>query len=647
MLAVSRLLHKRIGQTNDAPSALLESIRKQLTSQRRRLLAKINLILVAPKSTLPQLIETLCAFCIVTSSSSSDAIRHFHGLRLDEIRRLSSASEAVREDVLVGFDYYLGSLRTTKQLLGRQFSDAMRDLRSQPILRSPDIQSLEELDLASVQQFIPTEILSFVPWIKHPDSREIEPPSVLEQWSNIAFEEVCLGLQRTIDPLLDTSELLDLRARVLRIWLPVLSSTPMQSDSEIFEALRTIFNNRMKDLLRDEARLLPNIASEIDSVLQKDDSSMPMSSRPIWDHDLVRGPLSKGALSYKKQLVDRHLGQSKTTKTILNSLQKLAASTARSSERIRQLRTTRWIDYIEEDDDDDDRTEHIEKTLQKDDPDLYEQEHKSSLDKAAFQFQNKIEKASKCLDKTEPRKAIFLLRTIRGIHPYLATSSLQQQDLTSLFSAIPHLHQVLAANITATLLDPIKSPSSFLNKNKMKALTHLWEGDPPLPTHPSPPVLKLLQRLTSIMADQGSDLWSTDGVDAVKRAVRKGITDRKLLQIDSRDLHKGTQIKLVNGNGDRQQDEGQQIAIQIQNSFDVLYLTHALRVAHGDSDSNADTAKETEEEDTVSEPKTFTSLVQRFKEVSSTHLDATALTTLEARARGYWSRTCLLFGLLA
>ncbi|ERF69151.1 hypothetical protein EPUS_01107 [Endocarpon pusillum Z07020] len=639
VLAVSRLLTKRIGQEDNAPP-LLNLIKEQLTSQRRRLLRRVDLILISPESSLHQLIEAICAFCIVTSSSSNDAIRHFQDLRLDEIRRLSDASEKGREGVLEGFHYYLQSLRTTPKLFGRQFSDAMRDLRGQPLLRSTDIESLEELDLAKVQQFIPTEILSFVPWIKHTDSPLAEAPSILGKWSNAAFEDLCLALKRTANELSDTSELLNFRKQALEVWLPLSSSTSTHSNAEIFQALRSIFNTRIKGLLHARAGSLSVIASDIESVLEEGGDDTTPSCLSIWDHDLATASLGKGASTFKRRLIDRHLGHSKTTTLILASLQRWTAAMSNSLEQIEQVRTTRWIDFIEEDedvDDDgdgDDKTETIERTLQKDDPDQYEHEHKSSLDTATLEFQSRIKAAVETLHESETPKAIFLLRTIRGIYHHMTSSSIQQQDLPILASAIPRLHHLLATNTTSTLLGPIHTSSSLVQRHKIKALARLWEGDPPLPTHPSPPVFKLLQRLTGIMADQGPDLWSGDAVEEVKRAVRKEIVERKLLPLETKVWVNGTEEKPKLANGTTDDGDGRKADRQTSTQvlFDVFYLLlHALEL-RGESGSDAVTSE---------------TLIRHLKDSVSRHLDAAAMTALESRAKDYWARTSLLFGLLA
>lgn len=507
---------------------------------------------------------------------------------------------------------------------------------------------MEDLDIDSTQQFIPAEILSFVPWIKHHDAGEAEALSVLEKWSSASFAEIRLGLKRAVHSFSDTSKLLAFRERIFQIWLPVSFSTRTHSGSEIFEALRSYVNTRMKDLLRAEAEALPVIASEIGSALERDDSSTQLFPLSIWHHDYVTAPVGKGAFHFKKQLVDVHLGQSKTTDTILSSLQKWTSSMSVGLERIQHLRKIRWVDIIEEEQEEsnEERTDKIEKALQKEDPGLYEQELMSSLATSTFQFEGKMKEISENLDTAEVQKAVILLRAIRGIHQRL-TASFPQQDLTLLSSAVPHLHRLLATSTATTLLlETIKSSPLALTKHKAKALTHLWEGDPPLPTQPSPRVFQLLQRLTAIMAEQGPDLWSPDAVAAVKKAVRKTMMDRKWLRADSRGAVSGARGRLLNGDGDDKHgyegEAGEQAAgatVAIQILFDMLYLSNALRISGEDSDGKA------ESEDPLGSA-TFNSAIRHAKRSVPGHLDPAAMSMLEGRAREYWARTSLLFGLL-
>lgn len=489
---------------------------------------------------------------------------------------------------------------------------------------------------------------------------------MLEKWSNIAFQAFYQGLKGATDGLSDISELLDYRNKLLQTWLPVSVSTPTHSAPEVFEALRNVFNARLKDLLHDKASSLAAIASRIEMALEKDDPSTLVSFLSIWDQDFVTMPLGRGASSYKKQLIDRHLGQSKTTNNILSSLQKWTTTMFTSLERIQQLRKTRWIDLIEDDEDEDDdnsRIERIETTLQKVDPDQYEQEHSSSLRSATLEIQNKIKQVAENLPQNpndeQVRKPIFLLRTFRAIHQHLATA-FPQQDLAILNSAVLHLHRQLASNSATRLLDTIK-PSTFGLKNQqIKHLTRLWSGEPtPLPTQPSPPILKCLYRLTGVMAEQGPDLWSTDAVDDVKRAVRNGLVNIELLRLtEAADLVNGNSNTITNGNGkdntqtddnndgkhitdqgDRSIQTQTQIQIQIQNLFDLLYLSHALRIDSKSPAHSANTAMNADEDDPL------TSLLRQSKHSLSAVSESTTL-EIEARAKEYWARTRLLFGLL-
>jgi conserved oligomeric Golgi complex subunit 1 len=658
ILAVSRLLIKSIDQGDDVPP-LLHSMKIHLSSQRRRLLARIDVVLGNRESSLQQLVEAISAFCLATSSSSSDAIRHFHHLRLEEIKRLSEASAQDREKVFGSFECYLQSLRTIQQLLGHQLSDALRNLRRQPILRSDDLHSLEDLNLSGMQHFIPAEILNFVPWIKHePPSRE-QTTEVLEEWSRVAFENVCQGLKSAINAVSHLSELLDFRARIYNTWLPICSSTPSHSADEIFNDLRAIFNARLKDILLQEAKSLSSVASDITWALKSDDQHPLVPSSSRWDHAFVTLPIEKGAATFKKQLKDRHLGHTKTTNSILDSLQIWTRSISTSLKSIQRIRKTRWIDVIEEDEQDDDRASRIEKILQKEDPDLYEQEHKLALNAAVRDSQDRIKEVVETISETETTKAIFLLRTVRGVYRHLQ-GTFPEQDLTTLSSSIEPLHSILASNTVSTLFTSIKPPSANSERKRIKAQTRLWEGDPPLPTHPSPRIFKLLQRLTAAMSEVGVDVWSSDAVSKVKMEVRKELVDRHFFGALSSSSVNGTSRgdgdeseKLINGQesdasfssgggGGGGGGEGQtaETRIAIQTLFDLIYLDSALGVPersspapHQESDQEGHTAS-----------RAFEDLVQTYTRHAS--LDPAARKTLETRAREYWGRTSLLFGLL-
>jgi conserved oligomeric Golgi complex subunit 1 len=701
---MSRLLSKSIGQRDDAPP-ISDSMRTTLSSHRRRLLSKIDSILTTLKSSLQELVDAMCAFCIITSSSSTDAIRHLQDLRLGEIRRLSGTHEQWTDDLVAGFEYYLQSLQTTRQLLGRRLSDALRDLRSKPVLESPDVQSIEHLKADNLHRFVPTEILTFVPWIKHEEVGDGEALSLLDKWSKAAFEAFYSGLQREIGALSDTSEVLSFRTRLLQIWLSACVSTPTHSNLEIFHSLRSALNARMTDLIHARANLLSAIASDIESQLEIDTEDDPASLKSIWADDVVKAPLGKGSASFKRQLTNRLRGQSRTTDTILSSVQTWATSVTLSMDSVNKLRKERWIDIIEESDevDEDETIEKIETALQTDDPNLYDHEHSASLSGATLQFQNRVKEAGNQLATTEARKAVFLLRTIRGIHEILATrpTSFPQLDLRPLFSAVPHLHHILATETTTKLFRTLQPSTFALKPQQTRALSqHLWEGNPPLPTQPSPRIFKLLQHLTSIMAQQGPDLWSATAVAAVKRAVRRELLVRGLFQpepepepepkLQPSPPQSPKQPKKTKKDDDPRRHEQEendddednnknpstsptssstillamiptQTTIQIQTLFDMLYLSNALHVDVDEHDhdhypiSNPDTNND-DDDNINNNGGSWTSTIHHLHHRKASQSSSSArseqrpslpeLSDLEARASQYWGRSRLLFGLL-
>jgi len=91
LMVVSRLLLKSLGD-QDTLTRSLDSLRNKLGALRRQLLLRIEARLTNPTSTLSDLLESMCAYCLVTNSSSEDALAHLRQLRLEKIRRQLTAS---------------------------------------------------------------------------------------------------------------------------------------------------------------------------------------------------------------------------------------------------------------------------------------------------------------------------------------------------------------------------------------------------------------------------------------------------------------------------------------------------------------------------------------------------------------------------
>jgi hypothetical protein len=135
-------------------------------------------------------------------------------------------------NVVQALQYYTRSLQTTKALLGRSLSEALRNLGAQSILRDPGVQRLGELDLSTLQRWVAVEIQDFVPFIKYNDLAGPDIDSPTFSWSRDAFGSFVEALKIRVEKAQSTTQLLGLRKALLKVWLPVCVSTPVHSISD-------------------------------------------------------------------------------------------------------------------------------------------------------------------------------------------------------------------------------------------------------------------------------------------------------------------------------------------------------------------------------------------------------------------------------
>ena len=565
------------------------------------------------------LVEALCAFCLATSSSSADAVRHYHHLRLREIRRVPELAETGQHNAVHALRYYIRSLQTTKAILGRPLSEALRILKVRPILRDSAVQQLDELDLETLQRWVATEIQDFIPFIKHNDMTKSEIESVTSSWSRDAFSSLVDMLRDELEGLNKTVDLLSLRSALLETWLPVCTSTPVHSSSDVLESLRELLNQRVNQLIGIEADALTTIGAVVAStvnVVAEPEGSVAS----VWDATFVTMQTGKGASAFKRHLRARHLG---TTDQISSGLRSLESwiSQVKTTESVAQLLVKdRWQDKVEEDGTDDDAPAVIEHMLTVKDSELYKAAQREAIVTATSKFQINIRDASDLISDVQgTTKVPTLLRIIREICQRLRRA-FPALNLTTLDDMVPGLHEQLANDVATRVVALFKSrPAS--NCYTQRTLNQLWDGTPPLPTQPSPRVFKLLYKLSGAMAERGTDLWTPSAVVALKQAVSKRLVESELLE--PRD------VKKLNGFSNGVALDEAPAAVYIQSLFDVLYLDCILRTP-----------------DKAEEPTwQLTATIKRL-ELCAELGDLTQVIILEKRAKEYCTRTSLLFGLL-
>ncbi|KAL9106807.1 MAG: hypothetical protein Q9227_008229 [Pyrenula ochraceoflavens] len=627
LLTISRLIHKTLSQSNSQPP-VLESLRSRIATLRRHLLDRVDQQFMLNDASLGQLIDAMCAFCLVTNSSSMDVLSHFQKLRLEKIRHqgISSKSSSGSRSAL---RLWIETLRTSKDLTGRQLSDSFNNLRKRPIIEDPEILRLEGLNLSVFHRWMSPEVRNFTPWVKIVSLSAEEKKKILEDWSLHAFEELLKLLQHELNASDGVENVLALRNDLLNTWLPVWSSTPSHSASKVLLDLRNILNKGLTSHLRRQIATLEVVERRILSALEIHDGSTSPTSKLLWENKFARSPLNDGADAFARELIQRHTGQSAQTKEILEDLRRWVDLVRGNYATLETLKQTKWIDTVEEEDDDDETLiQDFETQLQQDDPQIFMQALNSGIEQALVQFQSKVsEDMQSRIRLSQPTN---ILRLLRGICDLLGPV-FPEADLKRLRSVIPRIHKQLANHV----LNDIKSLKFRQGQNSFKQ--SLWDDDPPLPVIPSPSTVLLLRQLVKCMGQYGQDLWSTSAVETLKEEAWASILEGDPLRLGSADLltngvhekneHSGGH-ELTNGISATRQNNTTNVQ-NLQEFFDLLYLEAALAPRNTSSAHNS--------KDGNSLAKWQTRLL----------IDDESSAKLEEKATAYWKRTNLLFGYLS
>ncbi|KAE8388216.1 hypothetical protein BDV23DRAFT_159569 [Aspergillus alliaceus] len=641
LVVISRLLHKALSQQKTVPP-FLESLRNQIASLRQTLLRRINKCLASSSSTAEDTIEVLSSYCLATSSSSEDAIRHFHRVREEVIESQLGLDDPSGENILKALGIYASTLQITKILLSRRLSDVLGKLKARPILTDPEIRNLDDLGLDVLGRWVPPDVNNFTPWIKLSDQSKHEVEKTMKRWSKQAFEKFIQGCQKSLLSWLDFTKLLSLREKALEFWLRSWASTITHSSLEVLEGIRGVFNGRLTSLLSDQAKSLVNFGQDVAIKVSTWDNADHVTAQSLWDPELMVSDYSNGADAFKTAIADRLLGRDEEVSNTLKKYRTWLTSIEKSNESIDELRRLRWNDIIEEGESDDLDID-ITAKLNEGDPQLLQEALQLAVREAFGSLQSSFGDIFKAFgDSHVSGKAAFILRIIR-----LVRRDLPVRLITNNFAfsrdIVPQLQEMLAIEAvkeTSTLNLSVKLGTRVPGRS-------LWEGDPELPIQPSPSTFKFLHRLVASMERCGPGLWDVSTVQVLKRTLQNemsNIVTSRIETLSSCDTDKGKGDPESNGNEATNEPEGQNgdgdpwsenayatksrnaHDLKLQFYFDIAYLKNALAVQDSEQDRLSDALEKLQNDlGSVGE----------------------AIRTMEHSAAEYWKRTQLLFGLLA
>lgn len=657
VLVMSRLLHKKLSQRRKPPP-YLDVLRIRLANLRRKLLGKIDRRFQALELNGSPLIEAMCAFSLATSSSATDVLRHFHHIRLEAMADKEQKNDDSGHDLCQALKVYIKTLKDTKMYFPGQLATALQNLKTLPLCKSRDLQSLIELNLEAHEQWISDDIKLFTPYVRHDDIQKSEASRSLKEWAEHASASFFVGLQNNIKLVDNFSVIMQLRTQLLQLWLSNSQHSLGIEASEVLDGIRHAFNARCTWLIKAQTKSLDDLAVAAGKKLQHWQKSQPNLCASLWDSSITSTEIIDGGKAFTNSLLDRSTGRNEALMAISNDYRAWLERIEKIEEMIIAMRKIRWEDVADETDANDDPMDK-QVLLSEEDPQLLQDKLRECLHESFSCFSNSVRTlASKISESDGGPQAVYLLRIWREIRNKLPPTFENHQYLG--LDSINSLHDIVATSAVQT---PLQTCEKRLKKSlhgKTLLGRPLWEGTPELPVLPSSWTFRLLTELISSMTGLGVDIWSPRATNVLKgklkvqleAVLRSAMAARMVKEqlvngdaaVDELAKNREEGKPEANQEEEEQQDEDSKeenpaerkvspapqqtptLESRIQLFFDLLYLSHAFIPIPSSGEDNG--------------------IEKHLSILGETGLSGGSIKRIRRDAEGYWKRSYVLFGLL-
>ncbi|KAI0835588.1 hypothetical protein F5Y06DRAFT_122560 [Hypoxylon sp. FL0890] len=650
VLVLKRLLVSSFGAVENLEADIrsaVEGARKTLNSLRRRLLRAVEKVLekISDGVDRGDILKALTAYSLASSSGARDVLRHFLSVRAEamtyEFDPEEHENERDTKSVLKGLDLYTRTLLDVQALVPNKLSDALLRLKKQHLLADESLQGLEGLRLDIYDKWCGDEIQYFTPFIRHDDLDGKQAREMLTNWATKGGEILLQGLRRTLEHVSEFKAIVDLRTSILHHWIKDGGKARGFDPSVMLNGLRETIDDRLLYILEMKVAKLKLVGSEVTATLEAWQPGTTDQHRSLWDEEMLDMDVSGGANQVTHEVISLLYGRNDAVARVVTSYESWHHLIDSVGDLINQLKRQRWDNDVEEIEDEDVIAAR-QKLLSKDDPELLQKKLDETISKAFKELNEHLTTAWKSkLDSVDngPISMYFLriLRDIRSRLPKL--ESIKSFGLEN----VPSLHEKLASHVS---ISPLEEFASTALTRRRVAGRALWEGEPALPSQPSPGTFKLLRNLIMAMGDAGLDLWTPAAVNVLKQSFGRQLVEvwRKELtskasddqgadganeeKTPAQDSSSPTEDEKVSksdeqtpgGNPEKSKD------IYIQWLYDIHLLQQCL---------GADASSE----------ESFKAFVEEvFKK---TELESSAKDRLAKASQDYWKRTSLLFELLA
>ncbi|GAB0133562.1 hypothetical protein EsDP_00001969 [Epichloe bromicola] len=643
IFVISRLLVKNlkgeataqdVQQATDAASKLLESLRRRIQRSIERLLEKVD-----ENGDTEDAIKALSAHSLANSSGAKHVIRHFLRVRQRAMETTLDMDQDERttttEDVVHSLKLYTRTILDVQALVPLKLSQALSNLKSQRLLADASLNKIEGLRLDIYGRWCSEEMQDFTPFVRHDDLDAKRAREMLSNFAEQGGGVILSGLKKTLNHMADFKSITDLRTQVLQLWIRDGGRARGFDPQEMQDDLREMINARLLAVVEAKATKLRLVGSEIKATLEGWQDGVSDKNKSLWDYDDgYDAALSNGAAPFLQEVVSRLHGRNDAVSRASHSYRSWFHIIDDVKTVVEQLRKQRWDnDYDEVEDED--TIEARQTVLSKEDPMRLQEKLHETLDASFDALEKQIHQLWEQHSElgSSGAMSIYLIRVIRDVR-----AQLPERPAVKGFGLcmVPRWHGRIAAMASRSGVEDFVTNGL---SDKSVAMKPLWEGQPPLPSQPSPSVFQFLRSLSLSMTDLGVDLWTPAAVGELKKQIGEQLCEawrRELRSLpttddDSKDRTERTEQQASGSEEPMDQQESK----SVDNAKDVctqwLFEVALLRCCIGNGPADA--------------ANNYAKLDEEIFERSG--LDGAARKKVGKMACDFWGRVTLLFGLLA
>ncbi|KAI0128847.1 hypothetical protein BJ170DRAFT_348784 [Xylariales sp. AK1849] len=659
VLVLSRLLVTSFGDLQGLKPEIrapIEAAKKSVGGLRNKLRRGIEKVLNKVGDDVHQgdIMKALCAYSLASSSGAKDVLWYFLNVRKEAMAFEFDAEEHERDNgthnVLKGLDLYTRTLLDVQAFVPTRFSEALAGLKKKPLLADDSLQKLEGLRLDIYERWCGDEIQYFTPFIRHDDLDGKQAKDMLTKWAKEGGETLLEGLEKMLERMPEFKAIVGLRTSVLQHWIRDGGKARGFDPSVMLDGLRAAINSRLLSVLDTKVAKLRLVGSEVAATFEAWQRGVSDTYNSLWDEEMLDMDVSNGSAQVTHDVLSRLHGQNHAVARAVTSYESWYHLIDDVGEVVSQLRRQRWDNDVDEIEDEE-TIEVRQKLLSRDDPQKIDAQLHRTLEQAYRNLNGQLGKLWQ-VQRDGPNNgqiAMYLLRILRSIR-----TKLPNLESTSSFGLenVPSLYEKLVAHVSIAPLQEFTSTS--LTRKRVNG-RGLWEGEPALPTQPSPGTFKLLRNLVMSMADAGLDLWSPAAVLALKKAFGIQLSDAWRAKLNQAEESKEVEVQVETaddkdvkdeaGTGDETSTEVDVVEAESPKAETVepadadpqrdlliqwLYDIHLLQVCLGPEHKSNESLKSLADE--------------VFEQVG---LQDEARERMVKTSQEYWKRTSLLFGLLA